>query len=71
MPVTTPDVNPKENALEEMFEGLVAKPEGADGIGPTLGMDVAPEAEAEDKAPEENRSFVPADEEVLKGARSH
>jgi len=70
MPDTTPSTTPRENALEEMFERPLTAPEGPNGIGSTLGMDVAPVEEAKTSAPEE-RSFIPADEQVLKGARSH
>ena len=65
------DVDVRKNPFEELFEGPLVTPEGAHGIGPTLGMDLnADETEDGRRASEEPRSFAPADEKVLRGARS-
>ncbi|MGC1301517.1 MAG: hypothetical protein WA840_04000 [Caulobacteraceae bacterium] len=65
------DTTTRKNPFEELFEQPFVAPEGSQGIGPTLGMDLAAhDAEDLGSAPEEPRSFAPADEQVLRGARS-
>jgi hypothetical protein len=65
------DTTTRENPFEEMFEGPFIAPDGPDGIGPTLGMDLG-RRETEDLQPAqaESRSFAPVDEQVMRGARS-
>jgi hypothetical protein len=61
------DTAEQGNLFDEIFEEPMVAPEGEDGIGPTLGMNVAPE---HDLSQAESRSFSPCDDKVMRGARS-
>ncbi len=45
-----PNPTPRKNALEEMFDGPVTRPDNAEGMGPILGEDVSVEHERAENA---------------------
>ena len=44
------DPTPRRNSFEQMFDRPITRPQGGDGIGPTLGEDVSVEHEREEDA---------------------
>lgn len=58
-----PNTTSQGNLFDEIFEEPLLQPQGDDGIGPTLGMNLG-------KDDGEQRSFSPCDEKVMRGARS-